>query len=646
MPAVHAPALSYQPALDGLRGVAIAVVIAYHFGAGWAGGGFLGVDAFFVLSGYFVTNIVLSEWARRGRLDFAAFWAARLRRLVPALGLVVLAVAAWSHFGADSIRLDAIRGDALWAIVFGSNWHFIVEGQSYFDLYSEPSPLRHTWMLAAIVQFYLVWPALMVVCLRVARESRRALGALALVGIAISAGLLAALHSPVDPSRAYYGTDSRASQLLVGALLAIGLVHRPLRTQAARTGVQVLGALGALGAICLFAIARDRDVWLYRGGFLVAAVAFAAVVAAVVQPGRSPVRILLALPPVVWVGKISYGLFLWHWPVKVVLSESRIGIDGWALTSVWIAATFALALPSYYLVERPIRRGTLVRGRWMQVVAPAALVLTALVVIGATAGATAPPSFLTAPQGKVLRSDVPRDVQVTAPDGGVPDRWLLVGDSVAASLAPAVQAEAADRGVTLTAATRPGCGVITGIPALPDGTEIAWGRKCDREAVSYLETSVRDGAPQVVLWLSTWEAADRIVDGVFYPFGTARADAMLLQRFEESRALLTSAGARLVVLTTPPSAAENELGLRDRPLERRTLHLNELLRELARANPASVTLVDFAELVCPSGPPCPAVVDGVTLRPRDGGHFEGEGPAWVAPRLLDLVTAALAAGDR
>lgn len=634
----------YQPALDGVRGLAIGLVIAYHFGAGWARGGFLGVDVFLTLSGYFVTRMLLSEWSRHRRLDLGAFWASRLRRLVPVLGLVTLAVAGWAYFGADPVRLTSIRLDALWAIVFGSNWHFIVGGQSYFDLYSAPSPFRHTWMLATIVQLYVVWPLVMIACLRLARGGRRAVGIVAIVGTVASAALLATLYNPVDPSRAYYGTDTRASQFLIGALLAVVLAGRSIQTTAGRRGLQTVGIGGAIGAVTLVAIASDRDGWLYRGGFLAMALATAAVIAALVLGDRALLQRALSLRPLVWVGAISYGLYLWHWPVKVILTSSRVGLEGWQLTLVWVAATIALAVPSYYLVERPIRRGARIRPRWMRVLAPTALAITALAVIGATAGAKTPPEFLTAPQGSVLHRAPPPTVATSAPAPALrdtPTRWLLVGDSTAASLGDALQAEARARGLSLTSETRPGCGVITGIATFSNGTEVPWGRKCNDQTPRYLQNAVQDASPEVVLWLSTWESGNRIVDGVFYAFGTPSSDAMLLTRFEETRAALTADGARLVILTTPPNAAENQLGVRDRSLERRVQHLNELLRTFGWMHRDSVTVVDFDRLICPSGPPCPAAIDGVVLRPRDGAHFEGDGPAWVAPRLLDLVVEAL-----
>ena len=151
-------AFRHKPALDGLRAVAVGSVMAFHFGADGFEGGFLGVDTFFVLSGYLITSLLLTEWGRTATIDFVAFWARRAKRLLPALFLVLLAIGIWANLEASAIRLDSIRADMLWTLFYGANWHFIASGQSYFDLFSEASPLRHAWSLAIEEQFYLFWP--------------------------------------------------------------------------------------------------------------------------------------------------------------------------------------------------------------------------------------------------------------------------------------------------------------------------------------------------------------------------------------------------------------------------------------------------------------------------------------------------------
>ena len=393
-----------KPALDGIRAIAVGSVIAYHFGSQEMSGGFLGVDMFFVLSGYLITSLLIVEWGRSSRIDLGAFWARRARRLLPTLFLMLLAVAAWSYFYADPIRLNAIRQDGIWSLFYGANWHFIASGQSYFDLFSEASPLRHMWSLAIEEQFYLVWPLLVLGLLALGRGRMRYLTLFSVVGIVASTALMINLYQEGDPSRVYYGTDTRASQLLIGALLAVLLVRWSPKTRAGQRGVQWLGITGIALAVATFAIATDRDTWLYHGGFLAFAVATALLIAAAVQPGHHALVAVLSIRPVRWVGQVSYGLYLWHWPIAIFLSTSRIGVSGWSLAFVRLGATFVVTALSYYLVEVPIRHGHWLSGRSGKILAPAGIVLTLVAIMGATAGAVDPPAFLTAQPNQVLHT--------------------------------------------------------------------------------------------------------------------------------------------------------------------------------------------------------------------------------------------------
>ena len=222
-----------------------------------------------------------------------------------------------------------------------------------------------------------------------------------------------------------------------------------------------------------------------------------------------------------------------------------------------------------------------------------------------------------------------------------PSRLLFVGDSVAHTLQDALATEAAARGMFLWAATRPGCDILSGVPAIGPGVPVSWAPACDRETPAFLSTALSGARPDVVIAFSTWETADRIVDGVFYSFGSPEADAMLLQKFDELRARMTETGASLVLVTVPPPAPTGETV--PQALEASTYeHLNDLIRLSARDHPGQVYVADLARIVCPTGPPCPTDIDGVVLRAPDGGHFDGWGPAWVAPRLLDEIVSRLA----
>ena len=248
----RAPAIAYQPALDGLRGVAVLAVLLYHGGVTWMRGGFLGVDLFFVLSGYLITTLLFVEWGRRRSIDLIAFWIRRARRLLPALALLVIGVMAYAAVVAGASEAGRIRGDGLASIFYVANWRFVASGQSYFDQFTTPSPLRHMWSLAIEEQFYLLWPVVVLALLKW-RPSLRLFERLFAGGAIVSAVLMAVLYHPGDdPSRVYYGTDTRAQALLVGGTLAAILIR-------------ARGAEGAAGAVRSVGTRRRRGCGGTRG---------------------------------------------------------------------------------------------------------------------------------------------------------------------------------------------------------------------------------------------------------------------------------------------------------------------------------------------------------------------------------------------
>ena len=659
-------AFGYQPALDGLRAVAVCAVIAYHLQYGWAEGGFLGVDAFFVLSGFLITSLLVVEFGGAGRIDLRAFWVRRARRLLPALFLVLGAITVWAAFVLRADQLGTVRGDGLATIFYGANWRFVASGQSYFDLVSVPSPFRHAWSLAIEEQFYLVWPLVAFACLRLGRGRTRVLATVCTVGAAASIALMAIVYDPLNPSRAYYGTDTRAHALLIGALLAILLRHRAANAAArvARRGVnpalQTAGVGAALACVAAFAFVPDTSSFMYRGGFALFAIAVAVLIAAAVAPGRSPVRTLLSIRPLRWIGAISYGLYLWHWPVQVALTAPRTGLDGAALDVVRIAATFGLATLSFYAVEQPIRRGAL--GRATRAVTPIAFagVITAVFVV--TAAAVPAPSYLrntgdtsiksalrglkghevaatpsSAPAGAAAATAPP-----TAPPGATvtfaPHRILLVGDSVMASLLPGLESAAAERGLELASIAVPGCGTITGEPVGPGDIRFSWAAGCGENIPGIQSRAVDQYRPDLVVWLSSWESADRIVDGQMVRMRSADGFKVIGGLLDQAVTRLTATGARVAFLTMPQVANSPDLGTPSDEIQLRYELLDELLRNYSSEHPQSTFVVDLAEEICPGGPPCPEEIDGIRPRPNDGHHFSHEGADWIAPWLLDRLT--------
>ena len=655
--------LRYQPGLDGLRALAVAAVVAFHLEPSAVPGGFLGVDAFFVLSGYLITRLLIAEWHERRAISLVGFWARRARRLLPALFLVVGAVAVYAIVAAPAEDLGRLRGDGIASIFYAANWRFVVTGQSYFDLVATPSPFRHLWSLAIEEQFYLLWPLVVVACLR-ARHARRVLAAVCGVGIVASVALMAMLYQDGDPSRAYFGTDTRVHVLLVGALLAVLTWNRPAPVASRRTAM-AFGGVGLVVVVGMAALLDDRAAWFYRGGSLLFAVAVAGVIIGTVAPGRSPLRSGLSVRPLVALGAISYGVYLWHWPVQIWLTPDRAGVDGLALDAMIVAVTLAAAGVSYALVEQPIRRG-LLRGWPARVAAPLGIATAVGFLLAATMGGVPPPAYATVAPGTVIEVEgrrvtpsssttVPPATSSTAPPAPAtdpaatappatpvapmpaprPSRVLLVGDSLGASLVDGLQPGLEGQGISFAATVVPGCSTVGGMIAGEDGVVADWSADCNGIASAQADAIARE-APDVVLWLGVWEINNRYVDGQVYRFGTPEGDAMLLQQLDAARARLTAGGARLVLLTVAPGA-HSDRGDAAVTARQRPPHLNALFRTLAARHPESVSVIDLAAMVCPTGDPCPEAVDGVRLRPSDGSHFGPDGARWAGLRIVNAL---------
>jgi len=353
------PRLPYMPGLDGLRALAVAGVVVYHAGAAWLPGGFLGVDVFFALSGYLITSLLLVEFARAGRIDLKRFWLGRARRLLPAAFLVIgLSLIVVAIFIPSS--LGQARGDAISSAFYVNNWHQILADRSYFEAFGRPSLFQHLWSLAVEEQFYLLWPLILTFAL--ARLGGKRGAVLVTVGIAVvSLVLMAVLYDPrVDPSRVYYGTDTRAAQLLFGALLAFAWPPGRLTGKTGRGAAWVLDGIGLVGlavlAWAMFAW-QDYDRFVYQGGLGLVALGSVAVIAALVHPA-SRIEKAFGWMPLRWIGQRSYGIYLFHWPV-MALSRPQLDIraDPTLIALGQIAVTVALAALSYRFVEMPVRRG-------------------------------------------------------------------------------------------------------------------------------------------------------------------------------------------------------------------------------------------------------------------------------------------------
>ena len=630
------PRLTHVGALDGIRALAVLAVMAFHAGLSWASGGFLGVDAFFVLSGYLITALLLVEFSRTGTIRLPAFWARRARRLLPAALLLLVGVAVYAKVLTPRGDLGRIRGDALATLGYVANWRFIFEKAGYFDTLAPTSPLRHMWSLAVEEQFYLLWPLIASLAFWWLR-SKAVLFAIAITGVVASVMTTVLLYAPGDGvSRVYYGTDAKAHVILIGACLALlGPGASWAATRRRRTAALVAGAAGVAFSAWAWTHMDGEGSFYYEGGSLLAALAVAGVIAGVVSAPTAGVARVLSVRPLQAIGRISYGLYLWHWPTFLVVNRAHTGLTGPALLAARFAVTFALAFLSYRLVEQPIRRGR-VPAVPLRVATPLAIGAVVLVLVLATV--RPPPSASAAIVTKAF---------ALGPEGRAhPDparvRVLMLGDSVAWTLVFGLTARQAEHNVYVANDVALGCG-ITRFAA---GTRVMFRgrplqpRFCTDAPAGWFQT-VDEVQPDIVtLLVGHQDVADRTIGGRFRHLGDPVFDAFTRAELDRVLATITARGVDVVVLTSPYFRGEErpdgDLWSEDDPA--RVDRFNRILREAVARRPGRVTLFDLNRLVSPGGRYV-RTIDGVEVRAADGIHFHPEGAGWLAAPLLRHLEA-------
>ncbi len=349
----------YITGLDGLRAFAVLAVIAYHFGFSWAMGGFLGVDIFFVISGYLITSQILPLLGSDFNFSLKEFWIKRIRRLLPAAYVMIITIFTWVTLFNRKIITTVLK-DGISSIIYASNWWFIFHKVSYFDSFGSPSPFKNLWSLAIEEQFYIVWPIILIIGLKVFKK-RTKFANIVFIGAVCSAMLMGILYMPgEDPSRVYYGTDTRAFELLIGGWLAMIFPMKRFLSQ--NTTVRKRKALNITSMITftIFVLSvvfmNEYQTFLYRGGMFLFSLNSAILIACVCNP-NSYLGNLLSWRPLRWIGKRSYGIYLWHYPI-IVLSTPVYEIGnqtGWRVCEQ-LAITFIIAELSYRFIETPIQK--------------------------------------------------------------------------------------------------------------------------------------------------------------------------------------------------------------------------------------------------------------------------------------------------
>ncbi|MEI2316318.1 acetyltransferase [Bacillus cereus] len=351
----------YMVGLDSLRGLAILGVILYHINFNWMPGGFLGVTVFFVLSGYLITDILAMEWKRNKRIDLKKFWLSRARRLLPGMLVMLIITLAWITIFHSSL-LEKMRGDSLAALFYVSNWWYIYHKLSYFDNFNQISPLNHFWSLAVEEQFYVVWPFIISLGLYyIKKQSRMIL--LICLGAFASALAMAILYEPgVDPSRIYYGTDTRAFSLLIGAVLALVWPSNRLANKIipkARFILDVVGGIALIIILVMFWKTNQYDPFLYKGGMVFLSIATALLVANLAHPA-SRIAQFLRFRPLRWIGVRSYGIYLWHYPI-LTLTTPKVNAGDFSIIRAILQFLLIILIAqiSWKFIEKPIRQGAL-----------------------------------------------------------------------------------------------------------------------------------------------------------------------------------------------------------------------------------------------------------------------------------------------
>jgi peptidoglycan/LPS O-acetylase OafA/YrhL len=557
------------------------------------------------------------------------------------LGIVV----AFGAFAADARQVDALRGDVLASLFDVANWRFVFTGQGYAALFSQPSPVQHFWSLAIEEQFYLVFPLALAGLMALRHGSRRVLGVAAAAGAVASTVLMVVLYRPGHTGRVYYGTDTRAAELLIGVVLATIVVRRgPAVTRRGRVLVSATGLAAGAGIAAMWYGVGETTSWLYHGGFALHAVLTGLVIVAAIQ--ATPVRALLSLAPLRELGRISYGVYVYHWPIFLWMTPDRVGLDRTPLFLVRFAVTLVVAILSFVLVERPIRRARRVpRLAWSA--APIGISLVALSVVLVTLNPPRPPIVFAAayahPPADIYlpgRSMARVGATTATPRARAP-RIMFGGDSVAQTLGRGLERWGrTTKQAAVWNVARFYCGIGRGgdlvllgkhPPGACDSWPTLWARQLDQFH------------PDVVVVLSTiWDLVNRTQpewDQSRHP-GDPVFDQWLLDEYRAAADLLSSRGAHVVWLDIPC--------MRTVDLDLRGAHVDQtIIPQLVASRSNEVTAIDIRNNICPKGA-FSVAFDGVAQGRPDGLHFSDPGAdavaRWLGPQLVAAAPPVVASG--
>ncbi len=666
--------LEYRPYLDGLRGIAVLLVFVFHAARPALPGGFIGVDVFFVLSGYLITRILLAEHSRSGRISVADFYARRVRRLMPAVVLVVVVVvlreAVWGNLIETATRLK----DSIATLFYVENWNLIQQADQYFEASLSPSPLRHAWSLSIEEQFYLFWPVLVIAVLAVTRRHLGRSAAVVIAVAALSAVIMALLFDPGLVTRAYYGTDARVQQPLIGAALAF-LVMRSKGDARISTKPWLWPAIASAALVAIIVLARlltgESPIYYAGGSTVIAGLAVLLILALERAPSGWMSKVV-GWNPLKQLGRISYGFYLWHWPIILWLAVPA-GFGFWerrVVNLAQFALTLAISIASFILIENPIRDRTIRLG---QLPSPATIAVGvgtlavagvfAFGVLGtpATAGVSAQSSPEVTDLGarpteidfdQLAQSALADRSFEPCPDDPQPcvkvegasadaPTVVLIGDSTAQSYDPALKTLAAQYGFRYVQAAVGGCPISHRLIATGEDGQLhkASNFMCFDEMPGIYDRVLEEYDPDLFIATSWNETNQHVADGVLIEKGTPEHLAAVDEALRETVDLLTSDGASLVFIDVLPpgnsvdclqySAPDSAACVRSVTDGSGEAPYNAIFADLAEDMSPRVADITLQDVICP-GDSCPLLIDDLVVR-YDGGHLTATASRHFAP---------------
>lgn len=671
---VARPTMGYQSSLDGVRAMSVIAVILYHGGFHWISGGFFGVEVFFVVSGFLITSLLIEERDRSHRVDLWQFWVRRWRRLLPALFAMLVAVGVWAVFWGSAEQHSQMRRDYPWGIFYLANWGQIFSQVAYFS--GTPTLFRHLWSLAVEEQWYLLWPLAFILIAKRPERDRARGRTLAVVAAVVMVGT-AACHLAGWPTKffnplrmqmqtvdttnfLYLSTFTRSSGLLMGAAMAF--LWRPWRVsgEPRRDAGRALD-LVAVGCVALllaaFVSGHVADGATYVWMLPMVTLASAALVAVVVHPWAGGARNVFGSKPMVEIGKRSYGLYLWTWPISRICNAYS---GSWGRFALAMLISVPVSEACYRWVETPIRKGVL--GRWWKSrervdwrVVTACSAVSVLVLGGSllafyrsaaptfdaavdtgnqnvvfdpnaalatptTSPTVTPTSVDASPESSVPATAAPTTVAPPVTAASLPRRVVIVGDSMANSLAKNLPAGIGDT-FDIANGSVEGCSVYDTGKAI--SSRNGYGRSfssCAGWDTKWVKGAQKNSAQVALVVIGAWDVFDVEADGQSLPFGSSGNDQRFIAGVQRGIDVLTAAGTKVALLEIACMRPQDVKGagvpaLPERGMDDHVAHLNDLLRQVAASNPATTTFVTGPPEYCSD----PAIASSLAYR-WDGVH--------------------------